>query len=290
MDEWGPDRLDDLTVLVSAAMPGEGLTADELLAVCWEDPGVVLATADGTGVVSAVVRRWGDPASGVHVVGYVKLLAVHPGARRQGIGHALLAAAEAWLRGQGAAEVHLGGAAPFYLWPGVDVRALPMLCLAEAAGYLESGAALNMSVPTTFRAAVDGDGDTGVEIVRVLEDDVVARLDDLLTPHWPEWVAEAHRAVEQGTCLAAVNVESGAVVGFACHSVNRTAWFGPTGTDPSHRHRGIGLALLGEVCRDLMVAGYTDTEICWLGPLGFYAAAGGSVSRVFQLRRKALGD
>jgi hypothetical protein len=51
--------------------------------------------------------------------------------------------------------------------------------------------------------------------------------------------------------------------------------------------RGIGSALLGELCRDLMVAGHTDAEICWVGPARFYAkAAGATVSRVFQTSGK----
>ncbi len=279
METWGPDRVAQLAELAVASMPAEQLSADELLACCWEDPGVVLATSEGTGAISATVRRWGSVT-----IGYVKFLAVHPGARRLGVGHALLEAAEQWATAQGAGEMHLGGSAPFYLWPGVDVRALPMLCLAEASGYEETGAALNMSVPTTFRAPVPSE----IEVVRVLEEDLVTRTEAMIGLIWPEWLPEAHRAVEQGTCLVAVEVASGAVVGFACHSVNRAAWFGPTGTAPAHRHRGIGLGLLGEVGKDLMVAGYGDVEICWLGPLGFYASAGGAVSRVFQSRRKRL--
>jgi GNAT superfamily N-acetyltransferase len=257
-------------------MPAERLSADELLACCWDDPGVVLATADGQGAVAAVVRRWGE-----HVVGYVKLLAVHPGARRAGVGRALLAAAEQWAWDQGAAEVHLGGSAPFYLWPGVDVQALAMLCLAESAGYEPTGAALNMSVPTTFRAPVP----EGLELRRVLDDADAVAVDALVEPVWPEWMAEMHRAVEQGTCLALFD-PSGEAVAFACHSVNRAAWFGPTGTDPRRRHGGAGLAVLGAVARDLTAAGYADTEICWIGPVGFYAAAGGAVSRTFRTLRR----
>jgi len=281
VETWGSDKADALAELARVAMAAERLSADELLACCWEDPGVVLATPEGTGAVVATVRRWDSLA-----IGYVKVLAVHPGARRLGVGRALLEAAEKWAVAEGAVEMYLGGSAPFYLWPGVDVRALPMLCLAEAAGYQEMGAALNMSVPTTFRAAMP----SGTEVVRVLEDELAARTEAMIGSIWPEWVAEARRAMEQGSCLVAVETATGAVVGFACHSVNRAAWFGPTGTDPAHRHRGIGLGLLGEVCKDLMVASYGDTEICWLGPLGFYSSAGGAVSRVFQLRRKGLGS
>ena len=199
----------------------------------------------------------------------------------------MLSGAEDWLFDQGAGEVYLGGSAPFYLWPGVDVRALAMLCLAEQAGYEPIGAALDMSVPTTFRAPVP----EGVEVRRVLEDTDVAAVEALVGREWPEWLAELRQAVDQGGCLGAFVGDEGAAAGFACHSVNRLAWFGPTGTDPRRRHGGVGLALLGEVCRDLMVAGHPDVEICWIGPVGFYAKAGGSVSRVYRTlrRRRAAG-
>ena len=276
MQEWGPERADDLAGLCLAAMASETLSADELLACCWDDPGVVVVTDDGMGAAAAVVRRWGD-----HTVGYLKLVAVHPGARRAGLGRALLAAAEDWAWHQGASEFQLGGSAPFYLWPGVDVRALGMLCLAEAAGYEPTGVALNMSVPTTFRPAAPD----RLEVRRVLDDAEVAAIEALVELVWPEWLTETRRAIEQGTCLAAFDVD-GVATGFACHSVNRAAWFGPTGTHPDHRHQGTGLALLGAVAKDLMVAGYADTEICWIGPVGFYAAAGGAVSRTFRTLRK----
>ena len=42
VESWGADRVGDLTELVTAAMPAEALSADELLACCWDDPGVVL--------------------------------------------------------------------------------------------------------------------------------------------------------------------------------------------------------------------------------------------------------
>ena len=153
--EWGPDHLGDLVGLTDGGLPDERLTSDELLACCWDDPGVVFGLPDATGAVSAVMRQFGD-----HRVAFVKLLVVSRGSRRHGHGRALLAAAEQWAWDAGAGELHLSGSAPAYLWPGVDVRATAMLCLAEAAGYEETGAAFDMSVPAGFRHPVpDGSGD-----------------------------------------------------------------------------------------------------------------------------------
>lgn len=273
MQEWGPGRAAELAALVEAAMPHEELTDDELLACCWDDPGIVLGTPDVDGAVSAVVRAWGEQR-----VGFVRLLAVHPGARRQGRGRALLAAAEEWLREQDVSELRWGASAPFYLWPGVDVRATAALCLAEEAGYYAAGAELNLSCPTTFRAAPPED----VLVRRALDDADAEPLVAFAASEWSAWEPELRRGIEQGGAFGAYT-ESGAVLGFACHSVNRAGWIGPMATDVAAQRGGIGSALLGALCRDLMVAGRRDAEIAWVGPIGFYArTAGAAVSRVFR--------
>jgi GNAT superfamily N-acetyltransferase len=216
----------------------------------------------------------------------VKLLAVEPAAQAYGHGHRLLAAAHEWAWQAGAGEMRAGDAAPFYLWPGIDVRMTRTLCLFESAGYWPTGASLNMSCTTTHRAPPP----RGVAIHRVVSDAEAAAILAFVGRIWPNWVAETERGIEHGSCHAAADAD-GTIVGFACHSVNRAGWVGPMGTDPTAQHHGVGSALLGELCKDLMVAGLTDAEIAWVGPVGFYAkAAGASVSRAFRtvvLRRPA---
>lgn len=306
MEQWGSDRAADLTALVAAAMTGEELSLDELLSVCWEDPGpdrpdeagVVLATPSGDGAVVVVIRSVGVAPDAV-LLAFVKLVVVHPDARRHGLGHALMEAAEQWAWAEGATELHLSGSAPFYLWPGVDATATEMACLAESRGYRLTGSDINMALPTSFR----GPAPDGVTIRRVMDDVDIVLLDRLLHAQWPEWIPETHRAIEQGCCLAAFvpdpdgdgplrTADPGPddvaerVIGFACHSVNRAGWLGPMGTDPDRRTGGIGNALLGQVCRDLMIAEFSHTEISWVGPIRFYAKAGATVSRVFRQYRK----
>lgn len=277
MQEWGAGHLGELVDLVTAALPTEGLTDDELAACCFDDPGVVLASGDGAGAVSVVCR----PAGAVSVA-FVKLVAVRPEARREGLGRSLLTAAEAWAFEQGAVEIHLAGSAPAYLWPGVDTAMVPMLCLAEAAGYEPVGAELNMSLTTTFRAPLP----EGVEVRRVLDDADATAVAETVSREWPHWGPELERAVEQGGCLA--GWQGGRVVGFGCHSVNRAGWIGPMGTVPGAGRSGVGHAVLGLLCRDLMAAGFERAEIAWVGPVRFYAKAGAVTSRVFRTYRKAL--
>ena len=211
--------------------------------------------------------------------GVVLLLAVAPDAEGHGLGRSLLDVATAWAFDHGAARVVLGGLAPFYLWPGVDVRFTRMLALADSAGFRETGAALNLTCPTGFRQ--DPPADASVR--RVLEGEDAGRVLGFCEERFPHWVDEVGRGIEHGCCHVAVDDASGAVLGFAAHSVNRAGWFGPTGVDPAARGRGVGGALLAACCRDLQIAEYRDCEIAWIGPIGFYAkAAGATVSRVFR--------
>ena len=169
VEQWGRASAAEVADLVAAALPGEDLSVDELLAVCWDDPdpagdddaaGVVLGIrgdgGEAVGVAAAVVRSLGGDADRVRLA-WLKLIAVHPDHRRRGIGHELLGAVEAWAWEQGASELHLAGSPPFYLWPGVDATATEMLCLVESRGYRDIGSDVNMTLGTDFRAdAPDG--------------------------------------------------------------------------------------------------------------------------------------
>ena len=283
--EWSPNEITALTSLTDHALPGERLTDDELGTLCFDDPdpGAVLATPDGDAAVALVARRT-DPAR--PPVALLQFLAVMPRAQSRGIGRQLLRAAEEWAADQaGATEVVAGGAAPFYLWPGIDVRWTRALALFEAAGYRERGAVLNMSCPTTHRAPLPD----GVTIERVLHDSDARRAADFCRRHWPQWEAELGRGIDHGAGFLASDAVTAEPLGFACHSVNRVGWVGPMGTHPDRRHRGLGSALLSALCADIRAAGLPDCEISWVGPIGFYArAAGASVSRVFRVAGKRV--
>lgn len=292
---WAPAQAPDLVDLLHAAAPAEELSVDEVLGVCWEGhpDSVVLADPGGHGVVGVALRTFGEAPDTV-AVAWVTVLVVDPGHRREGIGRRLLGAAERWASGHGALELHLGGSAPFYLWPGVDLTATDLVCLAEAAGYEPTGSEVDMAMPSSFRAPVP----EGVAIRRVVADADVAALEVFVRASYPWWWDEVARAVEHGCCHGAfvpvADTEAAAAgercIGFACHSVNRAGVLGPMATDPASQHTGIGTALLGQVCRDLMIAEYDQTRISWVGPVRFYAKAGAHISRVYRTYRKRLSS
>jgi GNAT superfamily N-acetyltransferase len=191
----------------------------------------------------------------------------------------LLEAAEGWLRERGATQIQAGAEAPFYLWPGVPIEATEALALLESAGYDDSGAAFDMICSTDLRA----DPPAGVE-VRLVDDPEPVRA--LVDREWPWWRDELDRSIELGTCVGAF-AEDGRAIGFGCHSVNRAGWLGPIGTDPAAGRGGIGSAVMSVLGVELRARGHAETEICWIGPIGFYAkACGARISRVFQYRVK----
>lgn len=271
---WGRDEAARLVALTDVALPGERLSEDELVSCCFDDPDpcVVLGSEGGEAAVAAVVR--GERA-------HLQLLVVEPVAQGRGLGRALLAAAEEWAFDQpGVRSVWAGAAAPFYLWPGVDVRWTRALVLFESARWSDRGAVLNMSCPTTVRVAVPD----GVTVRRALDDRDVAAARSFAQRHFTDWDAELERGAEHGACFVAVDdADPATCIGFACHSVNRVGWIGPMAADPGRRHGGVGGALLGALLVDLRAHGLQDAEISWVGPVGFYArVAGASVSRVFR--------
>jgi GNAT superfamily N-acetyltransferase len=261
----------ELAALVAAALPDEGLTAADLETCCF-GPGTEIV-GDRNAVAAVSVKQFGDVS-----VAWLLLVAVHPDEQHQGRGRSVLSAAMDRAREHGAVELHLGTAAPRYVWPGVDFRFTAALALFESAGFEPYGAECNMAIATGFRA----DPPSGVTVERETGGGAV----DLAARRYPHWVDETGRAVERGTCFTAR--AGGETLGFTCHSANRAGWIGPMATAPERQRGGLGRALLGAVCADLAGRGHPEGDIAWVGPVGFYAKCGARVSRVFRTAKLPL--
>jgi GNAT superfamily N-acetyltransferase len=260
-----------LTRLVAAALPDEDLTAADLETCCFGPDTEVLG--DATAAAVLLLRRFDDSA-----FASLLLLAVHPDAQRRGLGRGLVHEAAARARAAGAADLHLASAMPRYVWPGVDFAHTAALALFESEGFEPYGAACNMGIATSFRAAPPA----GV----VVEREQTQGAADLARREYPAWVDEVERGTTAGGCFVA-RADS-TTIGFACHSVNRHGWIGPMATDPQQQRGGVGNALLAAVCADLEARGEAVGDIAWVGPIGFYAKAGARVSRVFRNARLML--
>ena len=77
---------------------------------------------------------------------------------------------------------------------------------------------------------------------------------------------------------------------FAAHDGNNRGlgWFGPTGTWPAHRGKGLGEALL-MACLVDVGAERSRCEVAWIGPRPFYDKVAGIVDdRHFVVLAKSL--
>jgi GNAT superfamily N-acetyltransferase len=253
-EPWGADRVGDLVDLLGRVAPHEDLTADELLTACHEQSGIVVAATDGASVVSVGSGRDVDGA----LIASVRLLVVDIDFQRAGRGSALLDHAESWAIDRGASRIVAGGSLPFSLWPGVP-ESSPLEALAAARGYVVEAEWDSVEVPVLFRS----DAPDGVVIRRAVHDDDVTRVLLASAALWPRLSDEIARALEHGTCHVAITAVDGedVVAGVGCHSVTRSAWAGPLIVDPQWRRRGVGRALLGQICRDLMIAEFPTVVI-----------------------------
>ena len=299
--EWDQDRAGELAALWSAAMPNDPIGVDDVEAVCFchgltspDDvlqvvDAVTIATASGSAAATVTVTGVGE-----HRSAHLQLLVVHPSRRSRGIGRALVAAAEQWVLDRGIDELTVGGAAPFYLFTGIDSRWTPAVCLFESLGYERSGAELDLSCPTrggTARRAGTDDGTATVVVEPVGDDDRAAALMTMVERDWPLWSAEFRRAAEAGTVAIARDGEGGPVLGAAAHSVSRFGVVGPVAVSPDAHGRGIGSVLMSAVLEDLSVAGLRTAEIAWTSTVRFYAkACGATIARTSLLMRRSLRE
>lgn len=300
VERWGAERLADLTALCAAALPDERVTEDDLEALCFAPDGhdptgpmgvtAVWGTADGKGAIVASVRR--TDGADAPPTGYVQLLVVDPSRRRRGIARRLVAEVEDWARGHGATAVQAGGAAPVYLFTGVDSRWMDAVCCFEGLGYGRTAVELDMFCPTrmTQRRPVPA----GVVIDRVVDDADLRDLVEWSDRFWPWWTTEFARAASAATVVVARAADPsgrGEVIGAAAHSVGRLGVVGPVAVDPGRFKGGIGAALMAAVLSELSVAGVQRAEIAWVSTVRFYArACGAKVGRASQVLRRALPE
>ncbi|MEU8266341.1 GNAT family N-acetyltransferase [Sphaerisporangium sp. NPDC049002] len=318
-----PAELPAIGELAQASLTLDATDAPQLVARLADPPegrdraALVTPGLDGVVFVSA---------SATEGVGHVDLLAVRPSAQGHGTGRALVAAAEGWLRERGAREVRLAGNPPCYAWPGIDVRYTPAVCLAESLGYERYRTAWNMTADLIRYLPADRTGHLPADRTGHLPADLTGHQPGELTGRPPGGrtgasadeemarLASAGVAVhaapagERSEVIAFVRehwndawawevaqatgchyaTRQGEILGFAAWGA-RPGWFGPMGTAEAARGLGVGGVLLRRCLEEQAVAGYSSTQIGWVGPVRFYAkAVGAHVERVFWLYRRPL--
>ena len=234
---------------------------------------------------------------------WIKLLAVLPAARRQGVATALVEAARGFAAGVAPGKpLRVGDHAGNYLSPGLDERYEAGAAFLRARGFAEVGRNLNLLVPLTENPLVSEEraaslgrraGAGGYTLVRAGAAEVPALLEMIEREFSWWWAYEVRRALgpglggdaadhtpelPEGSAVHVALDGTGAPAGFAAHDGNNRGlgWFGPMGTLPAHRGRGLGEALVLDCLAD--VSERPDGGvIAWVGPEAFYARTCGAV-------------
>jgi GNAT superfamily N-acetyltransferase len=218
---------------------------------------------------------------------YVRVLAVAPAARRRGVGGALLEACERAARDAGQPRLRALDQPGNYLAPGIDERNTDTISWLEKRGWRRDGEPrLNVLIAVRDNPRVTRDRaealaaaarERGYEVRRARPDER-ALLDAVTGEFGGAWPFELERALGHTPAGVHVALRDGAYCAFAAHDGNNRGlgWFGPTGTWPEHRGKGLGEALL-VACLVDVAAEHERCEVAWIGPRPFYDKVAGIV-------------
>lgn len=234
--------------------------------------GVALAAVDGDALVGvlALAGRW------------VKVLAVAAPHRRKGIATKLLESARAEAGGKLRIFDHPGN----YLSPGLDVRYVEGDAFLRARGFRATGEVENIRAPIEGNPLISESRVVELVVratragyaIKRAEPDDTALLDFVGGSFAPVWAFEVKRALAGPRRAVHVALHEGKPIAFAAADGNNQGlgWFGPAGTAPEHRGKGLGEALLIPTLLD--VRGLPEAGvIAWIGPKPFYARSCGAV-------------
>jgi GNAT superfamily N-acetyltransferase len=241
-------------------------------------------------------RRWlGLAVGALHGTGprrqgFVKLALVDPRHRRQGVGGALFQALEGRFQALGARRARVGECPPPYIAGGVDAMDTAAHCFLLGRGYERCGMVMDMTADLKRFKAADSAEDRALMravAMRRAGSAEAPALMALLKAEFPWWRTEVAMALERGTVFVAGAGRG--IEAFACAGGTHPGWFGPMGTAPAGRGRGLGRLLMWRCLEALKAQGHASARIPWVGPVPFYSRyAGARISHLHGSFSKVL--
>lgn len=280
IDRLDPSQLVDATCVLTAACPYDraGEVAEEkLFGAGPQGHPYALGAWDGAQLVgvAAVAQQW------------IRLIAVVAEARGAGIGSALLRQCEHSAAAVGWTHVRMLDQPGNYLSPGIDERNIETIDWLLRRGWRRTGEQRSNAVievrnnPAVTAQRVEELTATaranGYEIRRAARHDG-ALVEAVLLTFGAAWSFEVERALGGEPPGVHVAVAGGEYCAFAAHDGNNRGlgWFGPAGTWPEHRGKGLGEVLLLSCLLDI-ANDHDRCEVAWIGPRAFYDKVAGIV-------------
>jgi N-acetylglutamate synthase-like GNAT family acetyltransferase len=227
--------------------------------------------------------------------GYIKLFATDETKRRQGLATMLLKKIEATIKSQAVQTLRLLDSNPNYFQPGIDPRYTEAIAFAERNGFKRFADTSNLEVDLQNQ-----EFDTSTEEKQLANEKIFIRrasqadwplVEKLITQHFKAWLTEIKSTYQNDPISLHIAEYKGQIEAFSAYDANNlnTGWFGPMGTNPILRGKGIGGILLKRCLNDMKRQGHKVSIIPWVGPIPFYLHyANARLTRVFWRYEKEL--
>ncbi|MDE5420399.1 GNAT family N-acetyltransferase [Labilibaculum sp. DW002] len=289
---------DEVLALCQNTYKFDSITKELLHEKIYDDPfynpEIIWVAEEGAAIVGFLMGTCRMDIRGVNY-GYVKLMAVSETHQRKGIARKMYELLENELRLRKVDVMRLGDVPMNYFMPGIDPRYTPALCFAMRMGFNRFMDTSNLVVNLSDREWSDEKKistlkSDDIEICRATIENK-DELMDFVAEEWKLWQFELAMAYKSDPIAIHVAKLKGKIKAFSAHSANNKGlpWFGPMGTHPDLRGKGIGKVLLYRCLEDLKNLGYKTAIIPWVGPIDFYSHhAGAVVERVFWRYEKKL--
>ena len=229
--------------------------------------------------------------------GWIKLFVTDVSHRRQGIASELLQRIETELIRRGVRRLQLLDTPGNYLQPGIDPRYTEAIAFAERRGFQRFNDTSNLEVDLigqTFGTKREEARLTsaGFEIRRARAEDW-PQTQEFLRQHFLAWIPEVRVTFQNRPISLHLALFEKKIEAFSAYDANNldTGWFGPMGTNPNLRGKGVGGVLLRRCLRDMKRQGHKISIIPWVGPIPFYLHyANAKVARVFWRYAKEISQ
>jgi GNAT superfamily N-acetyltransferase len=228
-------------------------------------------------------------------MGYIKLLCVDSNHRRMGNAGILYLDIEQKMKQQGVKQIRVYESFPNYFMPGIDPFYSEAICFFERLGYKKIGDTSNLVADLSLQDYnMEADEKLLLKekiIIRRAEEKDKAKLFNWLLKNFAAWSGEVSSAFQNNPITLFIAEQDGNLLAFSAHEGNNkgTGWFGPMGTDPALRGKGVGGILLKKCLKDMKEMGFVKATIPWVGPIPFYMHyADAKVERIFWRYEKIM--